>query len=877
MRTPEILAPAGDESSLLAALVAGADAVYFGVDEGMNARARATNFPMAKLPEIADRIHRGGAKAYLTMNTVVFEGELPFVESLVRAAAAAGIDALIVQDPATALIARAVAPTLEVHASTQMTISSPEGARFATRLGCTRVVVPRELSVEEIRRFAANTDTELEVFVHGALCMSWSGQCLTSEAWGGRSANRGQCAQSCRLPYDLVVDGQKRDIGDVRYLLSPLDLAGVRAVPHLMDIGVHSLKIEGRLKGPQYVVTAVEGYKRWVEAVAEGRRADPAAQGALQDDLGRMSIAYSRGFSDGFFAGSDHQELVIGDFPKHRGWLLGAIAEVRGDSVRVVRAERAGTGAVGLRAAHAPSGQVAVSLDPIAGARPDDSRGVPLPVPVLSPGMGVGFDLGTPQESEPGGPIFGVETTPDGWWLRFGRPGPDLGRVRPGHRVFLSRDPKLFAEVDRRVAAGEPDGRVPVRLAVSGAAGDALQVVATAGGPIGRGVSVEVRSEQALQPASGRGLDASTLIEKLGGLGGTPLRLVEVDTAALSTDVHLPVSQLKALRRQFAPALVDAVLARARHALTPGSAADQVRAEALALAPRRAWQPPARPTLVPLCRTDAQLDAVIQLGFSEVELDWMELVGLQRAVEKARTNGLWVTIATVRVQKPGEEGYDRRFANLRPDAVLVRHWGGLMAFSSLPDADRPVVHGDFSLNVTNSVTAHHLLALGADTLTASHDLDERQLREMLANVPAERITVALHHHISTFHTEHCTYAHTLSHGRDWRTCGRPCERHQLALRDVNGNDHPVVVDVACRNTVFNAAAQSAASAVPRLVAAGVRRFRVEFVWETGQQARVVLEAYRALLSGTISAEEAVKRVGTHEQFGVTGGTMRTMT
>ncbi|HEX8536506.1 MAG TPA: peptidase U32 family protein, partial [Cystobacter sp.] len=245
-RRPEILAPAGDLESLRAALASGADAVYFGLDEGFNARARADNFSLARLPETMALVHRAGARAYLTLNTLIFEPELPGVERLLRGVAAAGVDALIVQDPAVTLLARAICPQLELHASTQMTVSSAEGMRFARGLGVTRVVVPRELSTAEIRRLASQTDMELEVFIHGALCVSWSGQCLTSEAWGGRSANRGQCAQSCRMPYDLVVDGQTRELGEVRYLLSPKDLAGVRAVPDLVDSGVHSLKIEGR-------------------------------------------------------------------------------------------------------------------------------------------------------------------------------------------------------------------------------------------------------------------------------------------------------------------------------------------------------------------------------------------------------------------------------------------------------------------------------------------------------------------------------------------------------------------------------------------------------------------------------------------------------
>ena len=195
---PEVLAPAGDRRSLRTALAAGADAVYFGLDDGFNARARAKNLPLADLPDIVAEVHRAGVRAYVTLNTLVFESELAKVAPVIEGIARAGVDALIVQDPAICLLARQICPDLELHASTQMTISSAEGIRLAQLLGCTRVVVPRELSVAQVANLAASTDVELEVFVHGALCMAWSGQCLSSEAWGGRSANRGQCAQARR-------------------------------------------------------------------------------------------------------------------------------------------------------------------------------------------------------------------------------------------------------------------------------------------------------------------------------------------------------------------------------------------------------------------------------------------------------------------------------------------------------------------------------------------------------------------------------------------------------------------------------------------------------------------------------------------------------
>ncbi|MBM3976721.1 MAG: U32 family peptidase, partial [Planctomycetes bacterium] len=335
---PELLAPAGDVSALAAALHAGADAVYFGLAEGFNARARADNFSLANLAATTARIHRAGARAYLALNTLVFESELEFAAELVRAAAACGVDALIVQDPAVALLARELCPQLEVHASTQMTISSPEAARFAESLGVTRAVVPRELSVDEIRAFRAGTRLELEVFVHGALCVAWSGQCLSSALWSGRSANRGECAQSCRMPYGLLVDGELRPLGEVQYLLSPRDLAGLPAVRDLAAIGVHGLKIEGRQKNAQYVLSATETYRHWLDGLARDA-CDPELARA---DLLRASLSYTRGFSSGFLGGSDHQHLVDGRFPKHRGVLIGTVRRVGPDWVEVERAAARG-------------------------------------------------------------------------------------------------------------------------------------------------------------------------------------------------------------------------------------------------------------------------------------------------------------------------------------------------------------------------------------------------------------------------------------------------------------------------------------------------------------------------------------------------------
>ncbi|HEY0195682.1 MAG TPA: U32 family peptidase, partial [Kofleriaceae bacterium] len=619
---PEILAPAGAHDSMSAALAAGADAVYFGLDDGFNARARAANFSSDNLAATVAWIHRAGVKAYVTLNTLVFEPELAIVEELIRRVAAAGVDAIIVQDPAVALLARAICPALEVHASTQMTASSPLAAELLRGLGLTRVVVPRELSVDDIRAYAAGTTLPLEVFIHGALCVSWSGQCLSSEAWGGRSANRGQCAQACRLPYDLIVDGADRDLGDVAYLLSPKDLVGLEAVPALAEIGVASLKIEGRLKGPQYVATAVAQYRAAIAAAGGAPVPAAAAQLPIPGDEPALHIAYSRGVSAGFLGGVDHQTLVEGRFPQHRGVPLGRVVEVHRGAVRVVPdpQQRPVTGGLGMPEDPRDPTRGGVNAPALPAATDSRTRIAP------RAGMGVVFDRSRPGEREQGGPIFAVTADADaGHWLTFGNPGPDLTQVGAGDRVWISSDPRVARAGDKAAEAGEgPLGRIPVAVVVRGAAGSPIAVTATAPGRDGRQARAELATKTLAAAARGAGLSRDVLSDKLGSFGGTAFHLGSLDTSALAEGLHVPVSELKELRRQLVAQLDEQVARVERTVAGPGVIEGvarelrEARAKGIAVADA---------TVVPLCRTDAQLDAVLDAGAREVELDWMELVG----------------------------------------------------------------------------------------------------------------------------------------------------------------------------------------------------------------------------------------------------------
>ena len=318
---PEIMSPAGYWPQLHAAIEAGADAVYFGLNH-FSARAK-VGFTLAELPEVMRTLHTRGVRGYVTFNTLIFDHELREAVKTLEQIAAAGADAVIVQDVGIAQLAHQIAPDMPIFGSTQMSITSAEGIALAQRFGVSRVLLARELSLKEIRAIRAQTDCELEIFVHGALCVSYSGQCFSSEAWGGRSANRGKCAQACRLPYDLLVDDVLTPLGDARYLLSPGDLYALHQIPEIIDIGISSLKIEGRYKDEAYVALTTNAYRRAVDAAWEKRPYVPTRQDEIE-----LEQVYSRGMGPFFLSGTNHQTVVSGRSPRHRGVLCGRVTQV---------------------------------------------------------------------------------------------------------------------------------------------------------------------------------------------------------------------------------------------------------------------------------------------------------------------------------------------------------------------------------------------------------------------------------------------------------------------------------------------------------------------------------------------------------------------
>ncbi len=825
MIRPEVLSPVGHWPQLHAAIDAGADAVYFGVSH-FNERAK-VGFTLAELPEAMQTLHRHGVKGYVTYNSLVFDSELPDAARGLASIAEAGADAIIVQDLAVVKLAREIAPSLEIHGSTQMSVTSAEGARVARSLGASRVVLARELSLDEIRAIRGGTDCGLEVFVHGALCVSYSGQCFSSEAWGGRSANRGQCAQACRLPYEMLVDGVEQPLGDARYLLSPGDLYALHQIPELVRIGVTGLKIEGRYKDSDYVTLTTRAYRKAVDEACAGL---PLSVRAAEES--QLEQVYSRGLGAYFLTGTNHQAVVNGRSPRHRGVLCG----------RVTRVERAGI--------------VIESSET-----------------TLRPGDGIVFDAADwlqPQEPEEGGRVYEIEMLPGGRVeLRFGNGIINPSRIRAGDLVWRTHDPAI-----EKALRALPARKQPLRAHVTARTGEPLHIKWTV-----HDVTVETFSEEPLQAAQNRAITAEYLTAQLGRLGNTPYELesVALEPVALqpfSMDVEgfpfAPASLLNHLRRQAVEALQ--ALQSAPRGVTPADPATALNRLSLAGSEAGAPLPIETDSQVKLhllVRTPQQLDAALAVRPASITLDYLDLYGLLPSLDRVKAAGIDARVASPRVLKPGEE----RIADflLKCDCPILVRSAGLL--ETLAARAHRALTGDFSLNAANAISARELLHRGLDRLAPTHDLNAAQIAELARRTGPEKIEAIVYQHLPVFHTEHCVFCRFLSTGTSYRDCGRPCEHHRVELRDSHGRAHPVMADVGCRNTVFGAEAQEASAHLIDWLDAGIRHFRVEFVHESAAAVTRVSQSFHDALARRLSPADLRRRLREIAPQGVTQGSL----
>ncbi|HEX3049736.1 MAG TPA: U32 family peptidase [Aggregatilineaceae bacterium] len=813
---PEIMSPAGHWPQLYAAVEAGADAVYFGLNQ-FSARAK-VGFALAELPEVMGTLHRRGVRGYITFNTLVFDHELREAVKKLEQIAAAGADAVIIQDVGMAQLARQIAPDMPVFGSTQMSITSAEGIALAQHLGVSRVLLARELSLKEIRAIRSQTDCELEIFVHGALCVSYSGQCFSSEAWGGRSANRGQCAQACRLPYELLVDDVPAPLGDARYLLSPGDLYALHLIPEIIEIGISSLKIEGRYKDEAYVALTTNAYRKAVDAAWEKRPYAPSRQDEIE-----LEQVYSRGRGPFFLSGTNHQAVVSGRSPRHRGVLCGKVTQVYKDQVLITPTD----------------------IDDVA---------------PLKAGDGLVFDAASwrsPEIKEEGGHLYAVERVGTQLELRFGNRAINFDRIRPGDWVWRTYDVNTAKAAKPFTQASAPVYKQPLQVWVVAEVGQPLEITWQLAE-----LQITVKSDDVLAPANNRGVTLETLREQLGRLGNTAYRLDTLQ-ANIVGEPFVPSSLLNRLRQAAVQQLVEG---QAKPPTPIIHDPIQILENALSLVSPQLNRTSDAAQLHLLVRTPSQLEAALELNPASITLDYLDLYGLRPAAEQIKAAGITPRVASPHVLKP-QEGPIVNFL-LRLDCQLVVRSGGLL--EALQGRYQQALIGDFSLNVANQIAADTYFNLGIDRITPAHDLNADQICQLAQGAPLEVIAF---HHLPVFHTEHCVFCRFLSQGTSKLDCGQPCEKHRVALRDVQGRIHPVMADVGCRNTVFGAETQVATRYLDQMLDNGIRHYRLEFVHETPSVVRQVVGAFQDYFAGRMNAAQLDQRLQKTVPQGTTEGSL----
>ena len=711
-------------------------------------------------------------------------------------------------------------------------------------IGFSRAVLARELSAKQIAQIKSLTDLELEVFIHGALCVSYSGQCLTSENFGGRSANRGQCAQSCRLPYRIFVDGKEWKDPKARYLFSTRDLCALPKLEELREIGVESLKVEGRLKSPEYVAAVSHAYRKALE------KAQLNAQ-----DLEPLEVLFSRGLNTGWLDGVNHQELVDGSFSNHHGELIGTVVQVERGSVIVELEDK----------------PVPCTLLPGDGILFEEYRAEPEPRQT-----GSRLYKATFQQAGRNGKNVKAGTTRAQVRLEFGREF-DLRKVSYGMKSYRNDSPALEKELHKTFTDRNFAKHIPVCMTLEGAIGEPLKLTiaesaiapsenrencatarvnsATVEGPV---------LEAARNESSADALQAIAKKE-LSGLSATAYILDKLEIK-LPQNAFLPGKILRTLRQDAVQALDEKRLQWKELAPSAENGREFLHHVAQVAGSSNS-EKSKRMNITVLVRRPEQIDALQGLDIDKVVMDFDWGVKYDEPLERIHKLGFEAGIATLRIHKPSENHYIKQILTLMPEFALVRNLGSL---SLLKDSRIPMV-GDYSLNATNSASYDWLLSQGLERLHPSWDLNSTQLFDLLKNIDGSRLELALHQYMPAFHSEYCAFARALTTGRRFPECKKICTQHKVEILDHKGERHFLQSDAECRNTLFVGKPQSALKLLPKLIAQNVSNFRLELLDEEPESVRRKIDIYTQAIRGKIDINTAISKAGVEEKYGLSEG------
>lgn len=802
MHRPEILAPAGSVEALKAAIFNGADAVYLG-GKLFNARQYASNFDDKELEKAIILAHRHQVKVYVTVNILLHNEELETALHYLKFLYNIGADGIIVQDLGLLYLAKEAVPNLKLHGSTQMTIHNLEGARFFADKGLERIVLARELSFEDIAAIRRGCDLELEVFVHGALCICYSGQCLMSSMIGGRSGNRGRCAQPCRLPYRLEEAGGKPVKAPGDYLLSPKDLNTIDLLPDLLASGVHSLKFEGRMKRPEYVATVIRIYRQALERCLE----DPESYSATMDEKRQLAQIFNRDFTEGYFQQNPGGHLISYQRPNNRGIYLGRISKINPKThLATLRLEQ------------------------------------PL-------GLGDGIEYWVSKGGRTG--VVIKEILLDGRKVKFAPVGstveiPAPPTARTGDRVFKTSDAELMAMAQACLKQELFLPKIPLVMEVKGSVGEPLRLMVK--DPEGN--QVQVQTEIVAETAHNRPLTQAVLEQQLGRLGNTEYMLDRLD-CELSGQLMVPLRELNAIRRQ-AVAQLDLIRDKEKRIII-----DENRFQEIAgrIRCRRKAVPSQTPKLAVAVGDPQSLEAAVAVGADYVYISGERYRSKQWTVEDYRKVigkvespdvGYFFSLPRLWLDsnKPVLERITRELEKLPLRGLVVSNPGGIQ-WAREHFAGMPLIL-DYPFNLMNDFSIEFLAQEQVQGVTLSPELSFKEIAQ-LCIPPTVEVEGIIHGALPLMISEHCVLGGVVGGRTEEEPCSAPCNKQSFRLRDRKNYSFPVETDQFCRMHIFNSQDLCLIEHLPSFRELGYHRLRIEARRERADYVRKVTGIYRQAL------------------------------
>lgn len=799
----ELLAPAGSWEALEAAVNAGADAVYMG-GKSFGARAYASNFDKEEMAKAVYFAHMHHVRIYITVNTLVDDSELEEMVDYLMFLNNVGVDGIIVQDLGVIRLARKIVPELPLHASTQMTITNSSGVDFAVAAGMERSVLARELSLKEIEA-ACSRGTEIETFIHGALCVCYSGQCLMSSLIGGRSGNRGRCAQPCRLPYRLLNSKgddmlEGKDAG--QYLLSPKDMNTLEILPQLIESGVVSYKIEGRMKRPEYVAIVVDAYRRAMDSYIAGDYSVPA------EDFANIEQIFNRDFTTAYMVNRPGREMMSDRRPNNRGVLVGRVLKLdKQRNKAVIKLDKELHLGDGLEFWVTVGGRVGTTV-----------------TEMLSKGESVSSAA------------YGEQVTID---VPKG--------VRLNDRVFRTLDSKLMSYAQQFFG---PDAkkRIAVDAVVTAHVGQPMTVTLTdEDGNVGYG-----ETDFIVEEARKRALDYAVVHKQLDRMGTTEYFLNSLNVE-LDDNVMVPMSEMNEARRMACEALDAARLEAFAPARKP------VHKHNESFVPNAKKRTHDGAVLTVHCDSLGKVNAALQAGAERILFggDCFTHIPLsdedyRKATNMVRKAGRQLAFATPRIVKEAQLKYfDRLFAlwsELEPDFVYISN-NGLWSIA-VKHGLKPVA--DMSLNIFNYQSLEFWKEQGAVGAVISSEMTMGQV-EHLASVSPVPIECMIQGRLEMMVSEYCvggSFLGDLHKG----ACKFNCSE-SLFLEDRKDAKFPIATDQFCRMHVLNAHELSMTANVQLMAEIGVSSLRIDGRNYDEQRLGELITMYKKILGGAVEAPD----------------------